>query len=110
LESKIKKLSPLTEATFYIMLALNEPLHGYGIIKKVDQMSRGRIRLAAGTLYGAFNNLQKHKLIQLIGVDPENQRRKIYKLTDEGYELIQYEVERLNSMVLEGKKELGETV
>ena len=47
----------LTEAVYYILLSLQEPLHGYGIIQNVDKLSGGRVRLAAGTLYGALNTL-----------------------------------------------------
>ena len=48
---------PLTEAVYYILLSLTEPLHGYGIMQKAEQLSSGRVRLAAGTLYGALNTL-----------------------------------------------------
>ena len=47
----------LTEAVYYILLALYEPMHGYGIMHKVEELSQGRVRLAAGTLYGAINTL-----------------------------------------------------
>ena len=58
------KINSLSEQTFYILLSLlSEPLHGYGIIKKVEVMSNGNIVLAAGTLYGAIDNLKKSKLI-----------------------------------------------
>gem|GEM_PF-6914801 len=43
----------LTEAVFYILLSLDTPLHGYGIMQNVEHLSGGRVRLAAGTLYGA---------------------------------------------------------
>ena len=46
---------PLTEAVYYILLSLTEPLHGYGIKQKAEQLSSGRVRLAAGTLCGALN-------------------------------------------------------
>ncbi|MBQ1446426.1 MAG: helix-turn-helix transcriptional regulator, partial [Solobacterium sp.] len=46
----------LTETTFYILLALYRPNHGYGIMLKAEEMSHGRVRLAAGTLYGALNS------------------------------------------------------
>ena len=59
----IQRNSPLTEATYYILISLTEPLHGYGIMKKVDEMSHGRIRLAAGTLYGALNTLLSTSLL-----------------------------------------------
>ena len=47
----------LTEAVYYILLSLDEPLHGYGIMQNVERLSGGRVRLAAGTLYGALNSL-----------------------------------------------------
>ena len=47
----------LTEAVFYILLSLQRPLHGYGIMQRVEELSRGRVRLAAGTLYGALATL-----------------------------------------------------
>ena len=47
----------LTEAVYYILLALLSPLHGYGIMQNVEQLSNGRVKLAAGTLYGAINTL-----------------------------------------------------
>lgn len=107
MDSKIKKISPLTEATFYILLSLVKPLHGYGIIKKVDEMSKGRVRLAAGTLYGALSTLLENKLIVLIGEDKENSRRKLYQMTDLGKQLIDYEIKRLQEMFNNGINEMG---
>lgn len=101
----ISKLSPLTESLYYILLSLIEPLHGYGIIKKVELMSSDRVKLAAGTLYGALTNLEKHKLIVAVGTDPENKRRKLYEITDLGRTLLNFEIERLNEMVNNGRKE-----
>ena len=47
----------LTEAVYYILLSLTEPMHGYGIMQNVESLSNGRVRLAAGTLYGAISSL-----------------------------------------------------
>ncbi|MCI6036414.1 MAG: PadR family transcriptional regulator [Clostridiales bacterium] len=47
----------LTESTYYILLALAQPRHGYGVMQQTERMSGGRVRLAAGTLYGALNSL-----------------------------------------------------
>ena len=104
--NKIKRFSPLTEATYYILLSLLSPLHGYGIIKKVEEMSGDRVKLAAGTLYGALTTLTSHKLIILIGEDNENKRRKLYQITQLGVELLQYEIGRLDEMVENGRREL----
>ena len=47
----------LTEAVYYILLSLVTPRHGYGIMQETERMSQGRVKLAAGTLYGAINGL-----------------------------------------------------
>ncbi len=96
--SKIKKLSPLTETTFYILISLLEPLHGYGIMQKVVKLSRGRINLGAGTLYGALSNLVNTGLIIPKDSQKSNPRRKIYIITEMGKKLIEYEVDRLEEM------------
>lgn len=101
-----KKYTPLTESMYYILMSTIEPLHGYGIIKKVDKMSRGRLIIAAGTLYGALTNLEKNKFIEAVGVDPENKRRKLYKITTMGRSLLTYEIERLDEMCKNGRKEV----
>lgn len=106
MSKKIQKLSPLTEATYYILVSLVHPLHGYGIMKKVEAMSEGRVQLAAGTLYGALNTMLENKLIQLIGEDETNPRRKIYQMTELGKELLEYETDRLQEMLQNGLREM----
>jgi len=106
MNKSIEKFSPLTEATFYILLALVRPLHGYGIIKKVEEMSNGRLKLAAGTLYGALNALLDNKLIVLIGEDKKNKRRKLYRMTGLGQELMKLEIRRLREMADNGSREM----
>ena len=105
---KIRRFSPLTEATYYILVTLTEPLHGYGIIKKVEDMSNGRIRLAAGTLYGAINTLLTNKLIESKGETGEKKKRKLYARTTSGTDLIKYEITRLEEMAANGRKQVGE--
>ncbi len=56
---------PLTETVYYVLLALTEPAHGYAIMQKVEELSDGQVRLAAGTMYEAIENLLKKKLITL---------------------------------------------
>ena len=107
MNKRITKYSPLTEATFYILLSLVRPLHGYGIIKKVENMSKGRVKLAAGTLYGALNTLLENNLILRIGEDENNARRKLYVVTDSGKMLLEYELKRLQEMFSNGISEIG---
>jgi DNA-binding PadR family transcriptional regulator len=100
---KINRMSPLTESTFYILISLLEPLHGYGIMQKVIKLSNGRIHLAPGTLYGALSNLVDARVIILKDSRESNPRRKIYHITATGRKLIEYEVKRLEEMVKNGR-------
>ncbi|MBA7469064.1 hypothetical protein ES705_01911 [subsurface metagenome] len=101
--NRIKKLSPLTETTFYILVSLLEPLHGYGIMQKVIKLSKDRIHLGPGTLYGALSNLVDTSLIIPREPKEPNSRRKIYIITELGKELIEFEVNRLEEMANNGK-------
>lgn len=94
--SEIDKYLPLTESTYYILLALLEPLHGYGVMQKVEAMSEGMVKIGPGTLYGAFQALEKEGLIVKVG---EEERRKIYDLTGKGRQVLKKQVERLALMV-----------
>ena len=97
---------PLTEAVYYILLSLLEPLHGYGIIQNVEKLSGGRVRLAAGTLYGAINTLlEKGWIIALEG--EADSRKKEYVITELGREMLQKEVQRLWELLENGKRLLG---
>ena len=97
----------LTEATYYILLSLTEPRHGYGIMQLTEEMSGGRVRLAAGTLYGALSALSaKGWIIQLPTED--DSRRKAYRLTKQGLEVLRAEVARLRELADNGEKILKE--
>lgn len=91
------KLLPLTETTFYIMLSLIQPSHGYAIMQNVEQLSHQKVKVAAGTLYGAIENLLKQKLI--VEVKSEDKRRRVYTLTPEGRALLRLETQRLKHLV-----------
>ena len=96
----------LTESTYYILLSLVEPQHGYGIMQQTEAMSKGRVRLAAGTLYGALNSLcEKGWIIQLPCDD--SSRRKEYRLTERGKNVLRNEVNRLRELVDNGETILG---
>lgn len=96
---------PLTETTYYILLALLEPSHGYLIMQKVDELSNQQVKIAAGTLYGAIENLLKQNLIQ--SVKSEDSRRKVYVITQKGKEVLQLDFERMNHMISITKGLLG---
>ncbi|MFC1526984.1 PadR family transcriptional regulator [Candidatus Latescibacterota bacterium] len=94
------KYLPLTEATYYILLALVEPLHGYAVMQKVDAISEGSVSIGAGTLYGAFTNLQNEGLIRLL---KQEGRRKPYGLTEKGRRVLAEQIKRLEIMSRNGK-------
>ncbi len=91
----------LTESTYYILLALYRPAHGYGIMQQVEEMSQGRVKLAPGTLYGALTALSTKGWIQQLPVEAGS-RKKEYKLTDKGREILLKEIERLRELVRNG--------
>ena len=93
----------LTEATYYILLSLYRPRHGYGIMQQTEELSGGRVRLAAGTLYGALNTLCDKGWIVLKAAD-EDSRRKEYKLTATGLKVLNKEVARLRELADNGEK------
>ena len=92
----------LTEAVYYILLSLMEPLHGYGIMQNVEQLSNGRLRLAAGTLYGAISSmLEKGWITALDGA--ADSRKKEYVITERGREVLRAEYARLKELVENGR-------
>ena len=94
----------LTEAIYYILLALQEPMHGYGIMQKTSTMSNGRLILSAGTLYGAISNLLDKGWILPCGESSDTDgRRKLYQITEEGQEVLLAELERLEELVENGR-------
>ncbi len=97
----------LTESIYYILLALVEPMHGYGIMQKASAMSNGRLVLSAGTLYGAISNLLAKGWISPCGESSETDgRRKLYQITDEGREVLMAELARLEELVENGRKNI----
>lgn len=95
--TQFAKYLPLSEATFYVMLALSQrPLHGYAIMQQAEAMSAGSVALGPGTLYGIFGTLEKQALIVKVA---EEERRKIYALTELGRSVLAEQVRRLEIMV-----------
>ena len=97
---------PLTEAVYYILLSLTEPLHGYGIMQNVEQLSNGRVKLAAGTLYGAITTLLEKGWIGALPGDGDS-RKKEYIITELGREMLYGELARLRELLENGNRILG---
>ena len=93
----------LTEAVYYILLSLNEPLHGYGIMQNAEQLSGGRVKLAAGTLYGALNTLLEKGWITALGSAADS-RKKEYAITEAGRAALHEEMARLQELLANGKR------
>ena len=99
---------PLTETVYYILLALTEPTHGYVIMQKVEELSGGQVRLAAGTLYGAIENLLKKKFI--VSIPSVDVRRKVYAISPTGKEILRADYQRMDHMMNVTNKILKEGV
>lgn len=99
----------LTEAVYYILLSLTSPMHGYGIIQNVEQLSHGRVRLAAGTLYGAINTLLEKGWIVALP-EGKGSRKKEYQITGTGREMLRSELIRLAELLENGKHILEDSI
>lgn len=95
-------MGALTEAVYYILLSLVEPLHGYGIMQNVSILSGGRLKLAAGTLYGAISSMLEKGWITAIAGEADS-RKKEYVITDAGLSVLRGEYERLKELVGNGR-------
>lgn len=99
LRDDTNKYLPLTESTYYIMLTLVEPLHGYAVMQKIEEVSKGTVKVGPGTLYGAFTSLEKEGLIIKV---KEEDRRKSYVLTPKGKKVLMNQIKRLDIMTQNG--------
>ena len=85
------------------MLCLQKPNHGYGIVQLVDKMTDGEIRLAPGTMYGSLSKMEKDGLICFVR---EEDKRKIYQITELGTEVLQLELKRIERLYRSSKEEI----
>jgi DNA-binding PadR family transcriptional regulator len=93
----------LTEAVYYILLALHTPMHGYGIMQFVKEISNGRVNLGPGTLYGAINTMLAKAWIKALA-DSSDSRKKEYIITEDGREIVLEEIKRLEELISNGKR------
>lgn len=102
MNAHIKKVYvPMTETGFYILLCLQKPMHGYGIVQKVETMTDGEVRLSPGTMYGSLSKMEKDGLIHFIR---EENKRKIYHITELGQEVLQLELKRIARLYRNAKE------
>lgn len=101
--SELVERTALTEAVYYILLSLISPLHGYGIMQNVKELSNDRLSLGAGTLYGAINTLLEKGWIQPVEGGSDS-RKKEYVITALGKTVVNHEILRLEELIYNGKK------
>ncbi|MBQ2726709.1 MAG: PadR family transcriptional regulator [Clostridia bacterium] len=86
---------PMTETGFYILYSLREPNHGYGVVQNVERLTDGEIRLGPGTMYGSLSKMEKDGLIRFLR---EEEKRKIYVITELGNEVLDLEIKRIRRL------------
>lgn len=98
----------LTEVSFYILLSLFKPKHGYAVMQFIEEKTGGRLILGAGTAYGALNNLEEKGWIALCG--EKEGRKKEYLITCAGKEIAEIELERLRELTQTATEIIGDMV
>ncbi len=102
MDAHIRKVYvPMTETGFYILLCLQEPNHGYGIVQRVKEITEGEIVLSPGTMYGSLSKMEKDGLIRFVR---EEEKRKIYRITDLGDVVLQLELKRIQRLYRNAKE------
>lgn len=96
MDAHIRKVYvPMTETAFYILLCLRETMHGYGIVQKVEALTQGKIKLSPGTMYGSISKMEKDGLIHFVR---EEDKRKLYHITELGSQVLDLEMKRIERL------------
>jgi len=109
MDEKIDSHLPLSTASLHILLALaGEDLHGYGIMQEIARQSEGIYRLGPGTLYDNLQKLIQRAWVQELGPrrGDDDPRRRYYRLTDGGRDVLRAETARLTQVVREARSRL----
>lgn len=109
MEEHIKKVYvPMTETGFYILYCLQEQMHGYNIVQRVLELTEGEIRISPGTMYGSLSKMERDGIIRFIR---EEEKRKIYQITDLGRQVLALEIQRIRRLyrTVEGSTAQEET-
>ncbi|PIE04812.1 MAG: PadR family transcriptional regulator [Spirochaetales bacterium] len=103
MDSKLKRIYvPMSETAFYILFCLQRPQHGYGIAQRVKEMTANEVTISPGTMYGTLSKMEKDGLIIRVS---EQEKRKLYQITDLGNKILQIELRRINRLF---KNSIGE--
>jgi DNA-binding PadR family transcriptional regulator len=109
MKDSVPTFLPLYPATLHILLSLaSEDLHGYGIMQEVARQSQGTYKLGPGTLYDNLQKLIQRKVVQELGRRPgdEDPRRRYYRLTSLGRDVLAAETDRLADVVRQARLRL----
>lgn len=105
MEERLKRIYiPMTETGFYILFCLQKEMHGYNIGKKISEMTAGEISISPGTMYGTLSKMEKDGLIRFVR---EEDKRRLYRITDLGQEILSIEIKRIERLY---KNSIGETL
>ncbi|MDD2375259.1 MAG: hypothetical protein PWP10_4255 [Clostridiales bacterium] len=103
MDDKIKRVYiPMTETGFYILFCLQDEMHGYNILQQVLSMTGQEIKISPGTMYGSLSKMEKDGLIHFVR---EEDKRKIYKISELGQEILNIELKRIERLYRNSKGE-----
>ena len=101
MDERIKRIYiPMTETSFYILFSLQEEMHGYSIGTYVERITGGEVSISPGTVYGSLSKMEKDGLIDFI---KEEEKRKIYKISDLGRIILDKEIKRIERLYKNSK-------
>jgi DNA-binding PadR family transcriptional regulator len=104
MEDKLKRIYvPMTETGFYILFCLQKPQHGYGIGQQVKQMTDGEVTISPGTMYGTLSKMEKDGLIIFLR---EEDKRKLYRISPLGKEILDIEIRRIERLYKNSQEDL----
>lgn len=94
---------PLTEPVLLILMSLaGQPRHGYALLRDIEGLSKGRVRLSTGTLYGAIRRLLDDGWIERFDQPDTSRDKQAYRLTPAGRRQLQAELSRMRELTRTG--------
>lgn len=94
---------PMTETGFYILFCLQKERHGYSITQKVKDLTEGQLSISPGTMYGTLAKMEKDGLIAFVR---EEEKRKLYSITELGKQILELEIQRIERLYRNSKEEV----
>ena len=94
---------PMTETGFYILFCLQKERHGYSITQKVKELTEGQLSISPGTMYGTLAKMEKDGLIAFVR---EEEKRKLYSITELGRHILELEIQRIERLYRNSKEEV----